>query len=489
MSAVTKNKFLFGGAVTILIISIVVFVFIPVSSGEVTRQEIVFGKWKNTPIAYQQDSYFLRQVQQYSEQMQSQGQEVNKFSYYQIMQAAFNSAAIRLSVLDELKAAGYKIPQSQVNKQLIQYYLDQNGKYSTKLYNDTPEATRASRRSIMTEELTAQRYLEDVFGAQTGTFGLKNSSKEIELVKKMANTERSFDYVSYSIDAYPETEVVAYGTAHSELFSKHDLSLITIDAENTAKKVAARLAKKDISFEDAVTTYSTRSGTDTTGKMTNSLRNDVNALFTDAKDLQTVLALKAGETSGIVKTGKTFAIVRCNAAVVSPDFTNKDVIAEVRAYMNEKERGKLEDYFVNQAKGFVDAVKASNFDTAAKAAGLTKKTTAAFVINYGNISVFPPVPVDTSVELSPAVKNETFFTKAFSLAPKAVSDPIILGNNVVVLQLAEEKAADPQIAEMLPMFFNYYASSWSQKTLSQAILKSDKLEDNFMATYLKNFLD
>ncbi|HPX48673.1 MAG TPA: hypothetical protein PK408_10775, partial [Treponemataceae bacterium] len=60
---------------------------------------------------------------------------------------------------------------------------------------------------------------------------------------------------------------------------------------------------------------------------------------------------------------------------------------------------------------------------------------------------------------------------------------------VIVLQLLEEKAADQQTLEMMPLFYNYYANSWSQDALSSAFLESDKLEDNFMQTYLKYFLN
>ena len=485
----TKNKLLFGGAVFILLLSVVTFVFIPASTSDVSGHEIIFGKWNGKPIQYQQDSYFLRQVQQLSEQMQGQGQEINQFAYYQVMDQAFKNAAVRLAILDDLSSAGYKVPASKVNKELVPYYQDKNGKYSAKAYNDTAESTRASRRTIMTEELTAQRYIEDTFGTQTGLYGLKTSSKETDLVKTMAGPERSFNYVSYAIISYPAEELTAFGKANAELFTRHDLSLITVDNEATAKKAASAIAKKESTFEDAVTTYSTRVGTDSAGILAKNLRSDLNELFTDAKDLDVVIALQSGADPVIVKTGKKFALVRCNAAPTAPDFANADTLNAVFTYMNEKERGKLEDYFVNQAKGFVDAARASDFDAACKASAIEKKTTAAFSLNYGNINILSPVPVDANPEFKAAVKNEAFFKSAFSLAPGAVSDPIILGNNVVVLQLAEEKAVDSQIAEMLPVFFNYYAGSWSQKGFSDAVLKSPKLTNNFMETYLKNFVE
>lgn len=487
--AAPKKNFMFAGAVFILILSIFAFVYIPMEGGRSSGNSVVFGKWNGKPIEYVQDSYFVRQMQQISEQMQSQGQEINKFSYYQIMQAAFNSSVVRLAILEQTDKAGYKVPQSLVDAQLIPFYVDSTGKYSAKIFADTPEATRTSRRNTMTEDMTAQRYIEDTFGTRDQVYGLKTSSKEIELLKLMSSPERSFTYASFSTSAYPDTEVVVYGQANAAKFVKHDLSIITVDNEATAKKVLASLAKKEITFEDAVTTYSTRNGSDASGKLTKSFRSDLNALFTDAKDLDAVLALTPGTTSQMLKTGKTFAIVRCDGAPVDADFADAATVAAVKAFMEANERGKIEDYFMAKAKAFTEDAAKNGFDAACKAAGVEKKTTTAFGINYGNANIFSPVPVETNTDLAQAPRSESFFNTAFSLKPNDVSDPILLGSNVVVLQVAEEKAADPQILEMLPMFYNYYASSWSQNTLSESFLKSKKLEDHFMQTYLKNFLD
>jgi len=483
-----RNNLLWGGAVFILILSIVTFVFVPSSSNADGGQTLVFGKWNGKPIEYVQDSFFVRQIQAISAQMEQQGQEINQFNNYQVMQQAFNSTVVRFAILDQLKTAGYSAPEKFVNKELINYYQDENGKYSSKVFNDTPESTRTARRANLTEEMGVQRFVDDIFGDRSGTYGLKTGTKEIELVKTMTGPERSFIYASFSTAVYPESETVAFGQANAALFVKHDLSAITVDTESVAKKVADSLAKKTISFEDAVTTYSTRSGTDSAGKLLKALRFDLNALYTDAKDLETVIALKPSETSQIVKAGKAFMIVRCNALPAEADFTNPSDISAVSAYMTINERGKIEDYFMAKAKEFSAAARTNGFDAACAALGLEKKTTTAFGINYGNVNILSPLPVESNAELASAVKSETFFKTAFSLAPDAVSDPILLGNNVVVLKVAEEKAADTQMNEMLPVFYNYYSGNWSQGTFTGAVLKNKLLEDNFMETYLKHFM-
>jgi hypothetical protein len=157
--------------------------------------------------------------------------------------------------------------------------------------------------------------------------------------------------------------------------------------------------------------------------------------------------------------------------------------------MNKKERGKIEDWFMAKAKAFTEVARTKGLDAACAEAGLAKKTTAPFTVNYGNVEIMSPVPVDGTPELAAASKDESFFKAAFSLSQGAISDPVLLGNSIVVLQLAEETVADSQIMEMAPLFYNYYASSWAQKSVSNAFMKSDKLQDDFMKTYLQYFLN
>jgi hypothetical protein len=156
--------------------------------------------------------------------------------------------------------------------------------------------------------------------------------------------------------------------------------------------------------------------------------------------------------------------------------------------MNTNERGKIEDYFIGKAKEFAALAQKNGFDAACKSSGIQKKTTTPFGINYGNAKILTQIPSDKNPELAPAVTSENFFKTVFSLKPSEVSAPVLLGTNVLVFQIAEEKAVDPQILEMIPSFYNYYAGTWSQRTLSDAFLKSKKLQNDFLTTYLKYFI-
>ncbi|HOS34555.1 MAG TPA: hypothetical protein PKW72_01940 [Treponemataceae bacterium] len=484
-----KQKLLFVGAVLILILAAVAFVFIPALGGSASGKILEFGKWNGKPIEYIEDTFFVRQFQYMANSLQEQGGELDQFNHYRVMRSAFSAAVLRLAILDELESAGYRPSQALINRYLLPYYMDQNGKYSARIFEETPEITRSQRRNLVTEELTAQRYIEDVFGTPDREFGLKISSKETELLAQMAGPQRSFNYVSFSTSDYPESEILSFGKANEDLFVKYSFTLVTADSLSAIKNVEKRISREEVSFDDAVVNYSTRIGTNEKGKLSKSLRTDINTLFSDADDLAAVLALAPGETSEPVMAGKVYALVRCDEAPVSPDFADAAVISAVRSYMNLNERGRIEEYFMNQAKAFAETARLQGFDNACELNGLQKNSTPHFSINFGNVELLSQIPVQSHAAFSEAVRNETFFKTAFSIPPASVSDPVLLGKEILVLQASEEKAADPQLSEIIALEYDRYASSWAMKTANDMFLSSDKLEDNFMETYLEYFLN
>ena len=192
MTSSIKKKLTFVGAVIVLALAVVIFVFIPTAGG-VSARTVSFGEWNGTPVEYAQDSYFMRQVQNIAAQYQNAGMQVTDATYYPIMRQAYQSAILRLAILDELAAARYAPTDREVNRALIeQFYTDESGNYSDALYNNTQESVKMSRRKAMTEELAARRYIYDCLGDQIGMFGLKASAAESALLADMRSPERSF---------------------------------------------------------------------------------------------------------------------------------------------------------------------------------------------------------------------------------------------------------------------------------------------------------
>ncbi len=488
MVALKRNIFLSIGAVIILALAVISFVFIP-AMGQSAGKPLVFGKWNGKPVEYSQDSFFTRQFSANLEREKQQNREITDFTYYQAMQNAFQIAVIRLAVQDELQRSGYILPPATLNAALINLYTDATGKYSSKVYNETSEMVRASNRRLMSDDLTYMRYLDDIRGTPTGVYGFKNSSKEVEFIKGMAGAERSFTYVALPVAEYPDSEVEKYVRENADLFARHNLSMITFDSEDTAKRTASSIKKGELTFDDALAAWSTRVGTDADGLILKSLRSDLNAAFADAKDLDAILSLAPDTVSNTVTFNGVSAIVRANGPITPADPSSQELKTAAREWMTKNMKGRIEDYALSRAASFAESAREAGFSAAARQAGLTTKTTTPFPLNLGNSPVLNQVPVSSHPELSEAVNSDSFFRTAFSLQPQQVSAPVLLDSYVLVLALNEERSADSQERDLLAMLYDNYTTQWFSNDLTDYFLKSPKLEDNFLSIYLTHFFN
>ena len=495
MTASLKKKLTFVGAVIVLLLAVVIFVFIPTAGGASART-VSFGEWNGTPVEYAQDSYFLRQVQSIAAyQQQNMGGQIPELMYPYIFYQAYQSAILRLAVLDELKTASYAPTDREVNRALIaNYYTDENGNYSDALYNNTQESVKMSRRKIMTEELTAQRYFYDCLGDQNGMFGLKASQAETAFLSDMRSPERSFYYITFTQEDFPESEVIRFGEQNAELFASLNLSMITVDEESEAARIRSMIASGETTFEEAEAAYSERRRTDASGKILNNMRKDINALFPDAADLAAVLALGEGEMSAPVRTGISYAIVRCDGEETPPDFTLSETIAEVRSYMERNERGTIEDYIMIMAEDFSKDAARIGFEGAVAEHGRVQMETNSFSLNFGGEAILPALADNSDAALSSAARSEEFFRAAFSLKEGEASRPVMLDGGAIVLALSAEESGeidgddsgimDSLFAQML----GYYATEWGFSSIAEMYFASDKFNDRFDATYQRYFL-
>lgn len=483
-----KKSLIFIGTVFILVLSIISFVFIPTFGGA-SSGPVVFGEWDGTPVEYVQDSFFTRQIENISTNFTNSGLQINTQNLYQIMRQAYEASIIRLAILDEMKKSGYVPSDKEINKTLIQqYYSDENGNYSTALYNETPETLKISRRAMITDEIIAGKYFTDLIGNYKGLFGMKSSSKELDLIKEMRTPERSFYYVSFDASAYPDKEVENFGRENADLFATMNLSMITVDNETEAAKIHNMLASGETTFEEAVSTYSTKKRTDSDGKILQNMRKDINTLFPDAADLEAVISLGKGEISEPVRSGISYVIVRCDDSKTDADFSNPETIAVVRNYMETNERGTIEDYLTAMAQDFSAKATTDGFDKTIESLSLTKNETLPLCINYGNVDVLNSAAASSDSMLASAVYNEQFFKTAFRLERGDVSEPVILDNQVVVLTLKEESAADSEMEDTYQQAFKGNVMNWTIMAFWDTYLSSSKHKNNFDATFLNYFI-
>jgi len=114
MHRLKTHPFLFIGTVVVLVIVIVAFVLVPaIVPGEAGGGgELIFGYYNKTPIKYVPNNYFY-QVQQSLYQSQRPNPEDPDFMsiMMSIWRRAFEEAAVRIAILDEMKQAGLLLPK------------------------------------------------------------------------------------------------------------------------------------------------------------------------------------------------------------------------------------------------------------------------------------------------------------------------------------------------------------------------------------------
>lgn len=488
-----KNVSYTIGSIIILIIVVFAFVILTPTgllSGNKDPQKIpAFGKYNNKEIRYEQGSDFADFVSQYGQMFQQYGQQIDSSTYYYIFNYAFNSTVMKLAYNDYVKNSGYKVPKSAVNRAMVSYFTDENGKYSSKIYKQTPDSTIRQIRTEVETNLVSQRFSDDNFGSSSlvgdeALYGIKESDAELNFLKSYSNVKRGFNMAVLPLSNYPAEEKAKFGKENAAMFNKYDMSIITVEDESTAKTVAKRLANNEITFEDAVSEYSEKYYSNTEGKLTNSLEYQIGNFLENDADLSKVTSLSIGSVSEVIQTALGYSIFKADGAVTAPDFTADDMISTVGSYLASYENTRIEDYFSAIAKDLKAKAMATSFADACEEMDIDNVEIAPFPLNYGSVSVSESV--DTSVTgLSGADKNEKFLTTAFSLKKNEISEPLVMNDNIVVLQFTTEEtaSADDNTHDVMGQLENF-----DEDSSREYIMASPKLKNNFAEVYFNHIM-
>ena len=124
----------------------------------------------------------------------------------------------------------------------------------------------------------------------------------------MNKQTRAFDAAFFSTNDYPKSEAAEFGKKNAELFTKYDLSVITLATESEAKKLAQRLKNNELVFTDAVTEYSTNQYSDEKGILNNAYHYQLKGIIKSEDALKKITELEAGTISDVTETSTGYSI-------------------------------------------------------------------------------------------------------------------------------------------------------------------------------------
>jgi len=476
-----KKVLLSIGSIVLLGVIAVAFVFSPSLMPGQDGTLPPFGSYNGKKIEYIQNSLFANLVENYSNQMEANGQPVDTSTLYTVMNQAFRDTAMRLGYEDEVTQSGYIAPDSLIERKMLPYFSDENGVYSPRVFRDTADGTKIEIKNAVESQINYDLYSEDVAGIKTAT-------NEMAFIEDMDKNQRSFNMVSFNTADYPKEAAADFGHENAELFTQYNMNVITLNTENEANKIAEQIKNSELTFADAVSVYSIDQYGDEEGKLKNKLHHQLKTIIKSEDVFNALIELESGTTSDVIETSTGFSIFTATSLPQNPDFTNATTVDVVYNYMTIYEAGIIEDYYADIAKDFVTVALIDGFDTAVADFDVEKIEVPAFPINYGNNQLLGIVPSSIVTQLANAQTNEQFLKTAFSLTEGKLSKPIVMGTQVVVLTLNEEIADDTEEDDTLSLMYPYYVSQFDNVAIQSHFMRSDKLENDVTNVFFSHFL-
>ena len=477
------HPFLYAFTIGILILVVVTFVGLPVASKIGRSGRLVFGSYEGKDIVYTPGNYFAKQRVQIGEQIRQGGESDSiQVQTYKVWRGAFDRTVLHTAILIETAKSGIWVSEDRVDKAIIKsgpYTI--NGKFSEEKYKDTPNSEKFETRKYFREQLLQDQYMTDFLGF------LHSGKPEKTFFKSMANPERSFNFVTFPFTQYPDNEVESYGEKNNSLFKKIKISRILIKSkESDALEIKNKLNNKVSSFEELAKTYSKDSYATKGGDMGWQYFYQLKDDFNSEKGINTVFNMKEGQISNVIKGKFGWMVFRCNSPAIQPNFKNKDTLDTVRKYIMRYERGKVEDYFTTLADKFVKTADKSSFMDACGTLNVMPFMTEYFPLNYQNIFSYKPVSAKGGKpSLTTANYSKEFFTTAFSLKKGQISKPVLLDDQVLVLELSGEKKTDDSENQILDIYYDYYVRNTNETDLQTYLTDPKKLIDHFNETFYK----
>jgi hypothetical protein len=482
--------------VIVLVIIVVTFVFVSPGAGGGFMEGggVVFGSYKGIPIEYIPGNFFARQIEQREEDLRTEGSPTDKAGMEerlrQIWREAFAITVFHTAVVSIMRESDAGVSEKRLDEILVNHprYMEA-GEFSEERYNTVSSSERLAIRGQTREDILYYSYIQDMMGTQDIP-GVRISRAQAQFLKSLGDPERNLRFVTFGFNEFPEDKVAEYGRQNAERFSQAKLSVITVISSRSDAEKIREQAAGGASFTELAVSQSKDTFAKAGGDMSWRYFYELAGFGRSDDDIRELFSLVPGDISRVIEgpaiegQAQSYSIFRCDETIRLPDFTKPETLTAVRLYMNTFERGQIEDHMMEQAGAFRTKARESSFLSATLSSAKQVKETGFFPINYGD-SPFLKRVGQNNAELAAAAYRDAFFSSAFSLKSDEVSEPILLQDAVIVMQLLEERPLGGEEMSFLDIYLPNIVRSYQDESLQSFIFNPADLKDNFEQAFRK----
>lgn len=485
-AAKPKKKLGFGWWLGMIVLILIAITFVlptgAIFTGGASKNELVFGKYGKENITFTYGNYFYDQYQNLASQYSNSGLSGTQAAY-QIWWNAFQNTVLYTAVNQMAKEAGIITADEVVNQAIIDSGVyNKDGKFDTATYNAASAEYKAQINRQIRNAVPFNIVLNDVAS-------VLSSKAEADYVGNMAASTRTFDYVTFGADRYPDDLAIQYAMNDPQQFIEIDLSVIIMSNEDAAKQVADQITAGTLSFEDAAAQYNEDTSLGADGKLGEIPYYSIAMNFSNPDDANTLFSTAPGTVIGPYPNPYGYyTIYRVDAAPTAPDFDNPNTVLSVKQYLAMNQSDTVTAYLLEQATAFSEAAQ-KDFNAAMDEFNVSVTAVSAAPENFGNSSFMSTLANSdpNGVLAATAANDKEVMKQLYTAEVGTVTGPLKSGSSYVVAEITGEDISSG-MSNYVTMFYDYMSGSQNQQDMAQAIFASDKFQNDFINVFFTKIL-
>jgi parvulin-like peptidyl-prolyl isomerase len=464
----------------LLAIVLVVGVF-PSFGSQGNSSSIKFGAYNGKDIEFSYGNYFYRQYQTQAQQNSGSGE----MAAYQIWRSAFESTVFHTAVSEMAKKVGIRVVGETLNKAIIDSgAYNKDGKFDVATYERASIESKNQLKTQFEDNLPVQMVMEDVTS-------VLSASDELAYIQEIGDTARSFSYVVFDSSVYPDELAQQYARANPADFTMIDVSIVTADTLELAQQLRDSIAAGEAAFEDVAQSNSIDAFAVDGGRAGVKYLYELESSFANPEEVNILFSSQKGALTEVFEATVGAVFFRVEQEPFLPDFTDSEVITDVKSYIGNYNPELISSYVEQEAQVFASSASTTeDFAQAAENAGLSVVDVEATPVNVGESNYLIGFSYTDSLGYLRRLSSDTEMLKSLYTIPVgSVSDPLGGEGVYIVARVNEESGMDEEMREYLSLIYPYMTQSQSQQDLVQSIFTSEKFEDNFLIAFLDNIME